>query len=167
MHDTTGTHGTWEIQIGKIGMHPAKRNGILNKNRVRLIGVLPTDCGWVPGDRGMIAPMAGKSPGQGMLYLYPEDHLDQWVQDKAGRMHSDAATFQLQDTGRFSIYLNIKHPVIRAIRRAVKWQYFGHTDTAFHVNVTGDSMTIRAPERSALRQYSPHRQRNTNQGDLF
>ena len=167
MHETTGTNDTWEIQAGKIGMHPAKRNGVITKNRVRLIGALPQDCGWIPGDRGMIAPMAGKSPGQGMLYLYPEDHIDQWVRDKAGRSVTDVATFQLQDTGRFSIYLNIKHPVIGAVRRAVKWQYFGHTDTCFHVNVSGSSMTIRVPERMDLKPYKPNGQRNEKQGRLF
>lgn len=167
MHQTTGTNESWEIQTGKIGMHPAKRNGIPVHNRVRFIGVMPDDCGWVPGDRGMIAPMAGKSPGRGMLYLYPEEHIEQWLQDKEGRCRSDIATFQLQDTGCFGIYLNVKHPVIKAVRRAIKWQHFGHTDTQFYVNVTGDSMTVRVPNREDLQPYRPNGQRNQAQGRLF
>lgn len=167
MHKVVGTNGSWEVQTGKIGMHPAKRNGIPVKHRVRLIGALPIDCGWVVGDRGMIAPMQGKSPGQGMLYLYPEDHLDQWVQDKAGRSHDDCAVFQLEATGRWGVYLNITHPVVKAVRRAVKWQHFGHTNTEFHVNTGGDSMTIRVPTRQALQPYRPNGPRNPKQGKLI
>lgn len=168
MHKVTGVHGSWEIQTGKIGMHPARRNGKVIPGRIRLIGVMPADCGWVPGDRGMIVPMQGKSPGQGMLYVYPADQMERWVQEKTSRDPSQIAKFKLEDTGRWGVYLNERHPVAAAVRRAVKWQVFGHTQTEVHVNTGGSSMTIRVPRREDMKAYTPNSSRRGDaQGRLL
>ncbi|UFK26739.1 hypothetical protein [Roseobacter phage RDJL6] len=167
MHETTGTKETWEIQYGKIGMHPAYRNGVEVKNKARVIGVMPIDCGWAPGDRGFMAPMQGKSPGQGMLYLYPEHRLADWVEEVEDRSADDVRLFVVEETGRFGVYVQRKHPVAKAVYRAVKRNVFGHSKTRFHVNVNGDTMTIRVPERKDVKEYRPRGQRDPNQGRLL
>ena len=164
--ELTGKNDSWGIKHGKIGLHPAKRNGLPVKNSVRIIGEVPSGS-WPQGFRGFIAPATGRAPHSCLLYLFPEGYLEQWLKDKAGRTVDQIVKFQVQDTLRFSVYRHSHHPVVQAIRLAVKQDLLGHTKTRFHVLLDGERMTVRVPAREDIKPYSPNGQQDRNQGRLL
>lgn len=165
--ELTGKNNSWGVKTGLIGLHPAKRNGLLVKNRVRIIGKVPPGS-WPQGFRGFMAPATGKAPNTCLLYLFPEDHLQQWLSDGGSKRSPDqVVTFQVQDTLRFSVYRHSHHPVVQALRLATKMEFFGHTRTRYHVLLDGDSMTIRVPERADIQPHRQYGQRDDNQGELL
>jgi len=169
MLEPNATNG-WTDHVGRVGIHPAKRNGRVDPKKVRLIGVMPVGT-WAPFQEGFVTRQSGTYPGQAMAYLYPIDRLDEWVRTPVGagefqRERWMAPDFAVQNTRRFGIYLRTSHPVVVALRNACGMDVFGHTPVTFRYKATSRTMTWRVPERADVVPYNPIRERAIAQGEL-
>lgn len=155
-----------QVFTGKLGIHPAKRNGALVKGRVRLIGLIPEGT-WPVGYRGFMTAATGRLPGAPLLKMYGEDYLKRWLNDAEGRTVDQVVRFQVQETRRFSVYRQAEHPVVRAIQLATRHTYISHTDVEVQMVLSTSSLSFRVPPPSQVHPYVFKDQRDNQQGKLL
>lgn len=162
-----GKNNSRQVFEGKLGVHPARRNGKLVPHRVRLIGTIPVGT-WPDGFRGFIAPATGKIVGSCMLKLYAEDYLPTWLKNaQDDRSPEDVVAFQVQKTRAFSVYRPDDHPVVRAIQLATGKTLIGHSDVEFWKVLSTGSLSIRVPRPDQVRDYHFKQEKSSGQQELF
>lgn len=166
---TNDTSTDWVDHLGRVGLHPAKRNGKEDPKKVRLIGVMPVGT-WAPFQRGFLEAKSGTYPDQCMMYLRPIDQLERFLagnrpvgEDREPWMFPD---FAVQNTRRFGIYLRTSHPVVVALRNACGMDHFGHTPITFRYKASSRTMTWRVPRRIDVVPHNEKRERAIAQGEL-